>query len=101
MSQPDSWERVLDGLEADVLEAEGRLRGLTPAEPTPWTPPTGLGPIPAGLVGRARELQQRRREVIVRLEESVRGLRRQRALTARLGAVTGSARRPVYIDRTA
>lgn len=97
----EAWERLLDGLEADILQAEAQLAGGVVIDPTPWTPPPGIAPLPAHLRGRALELQQRRRRVIERMAETLGHLRRQRAVTKRLGATTATPRRPLYIDRTA
>lgn len=97
----EAWERLLDGLEADILTAEAQLAGGVPAEPMPWTPPVGMSPLPAELRARAVGLQQRRRQVIDQMAKTLVHLRRQRAVTKRLGATTAAPRRPLYIDRTA
>ena len=55
---------MLDRLEADVAEVERALTAQNPPSPSAvaaaslrtWVPPSGLGPLPERLLGRAREL---------------------------------------------
>lgn len=51
-----SWESALDKLELDVAAA------MTGDLPAAWVPPTGLGPIPQELEGRARLLLEAQME---------------------------------------
>ena len=86
-----AWVAVLDALEAD-LTAE--------ATATSWTEPTGLGPVPRELVGRASRLLAAQRDRMATLE----GERRQ--TLEHLGALravdaTREPRRSVYLDASA
>ena len=69
------------------------------AAATHWTPPQDLGPIPAELVERAREVEASQRAVVERLEEA-------KATTARHLAAIQSVReakasgRAVFLDVT-
>jgi hypothetical protein len=56
---PEDWAAVLDDLEARVSEPESGA----------WTPPIGLGPLPASLHGRAAALAARQQDEIARLAE--------------------------------
>ena len=102
-----AWERVLDRLERDVrlsermladLEADleaGRDAGLGT-----WTPPALDGPLPASLVDRARELEQRQaalREGLARaLADTRAGLARVRRT-----AFAEATCVPAYVDVSA
>lgn len=71
------WETALDDLERSLdhaaalvapgflLEASDRLPDVS------WTPPAGLGPIPASLVERAGRVLDRQLETTQRVEEAV------------------------------
>ncbi|PYY43331.1 hypothetical protein [Curtobacterium sp. MCPF17_046] len=86
------WEAVLDALEATL---DG---GATADEP--WTEPTGLGPIPRDLVGRASRLLAAQRDRIVAVEDA------RRTALDHLGALRAvdATRLPsgsVYLDASA
>lgn len=86
---PD-WRSVLDDLETR----------LTGGDAPPWSPPPGLGPLPADLRPRAEDLLRRQREVLAAGRQEL----------ARIGAgISDSRRAParytaepaVYIDTVA
>jgi len=106
-----AWRAALDELEALVAEADAfgsatgtRLQagdgGPAPLpSPRRWTPPTGLGPLPADLATRASSLAERQRGVLGRLEAA------RAAVLQHLGAVrtveaSHEPSRPVYLDAT-
>jgi hypothetical protein len=96
-----AWERALDELEAQTLEAEARLRALRPDEVTPWELPHLAGTLPAHLAPRARDLHRRQQEMLDRIPAILGRMRQQRSVTDRITWATGPVRRPVYIDQSA
>ncbi|MFN3865153.1 MAG: hypothetical protein ACK4MD_00400 [Demequina sp.] len=64
-----------------------------------WTPPVGLGPVPQGLVGRARALLERQDDLAQRLTTAARYSRRHDRALAQLA--NDGPRPPVYIDTPA
>jgi hypothetical protein len=117
----DAWLCVLEDLEAELgymlvsassttgvsaspTTATGSTTGVstgstagTSSTNEEWTPPSDLGPIPAELEGRARELLAGQRELIAELEHT------KRATVAQLKALRKMpATRPtgasVYLD---
>lgn len=101
MTPAESWERALDALEAQILVAWQLATGRSSAVLVPWSAPTDLGPMPAELVARARELREQQQALLADLPEAIARTRRQLSLTKRVSDATTSARRPVYIDRSA
>jgi hypothetical protein len=97
----DAWARALDALEAHLLVARELAAGRSPAVPLPWSPPTGLGPLPAELVDRARALQVQQQALLAELPAVIGRTRRQLSVTKRVSDATASPHRPVYIDQTA
>jgi hypothetical protein len=85
----ERWTALLDELERDVLSATG-----ADAE---WRPPTGLGPIPAELVGRARKLATAQQEVMAALEEEKDSTRRHLAALRALPQQRNETA-PLYLD---
>jgi hypothetical protein len=94
----EAWRAALDELEVDLATAEQTLRldRISEQPRRAWTPPSGLGPIPADLVVRARALRDRQLEVSRRLAESVALSRRQLDASRRLRQRAEAA--PVYLD---
>lgn len=100
----ESWERVLDGLEADLAALEARLGGthlpMEPAalgvRPATWAPPSGLGPLPDHLLDRARTLEAAQARTALRLAE----IRASAAghLAALRAVPTAQPHSPVYVD---
>jgi len=92
-----AWEAALTALELDVELAERVLEhDHVPAPVDPWTAPTGLGPLPIALAGRAQALLGRQLEVSRRLAEAA-------LLAKRHGQVAQAMRSappalPVYLD---
>ena len=103
----ESWEQALDGLEAHVVRAEQIIAGMLPADSVesagsvPWSPPTGLGPLPAEFVFRARTLLERQERLIAAIPQVLAETGKQRRLADRVGDATTNPTLPVYLDVTA
>jgi hypothetical protein len=87
------WDRLLDALEADALALE-RDGG----RPGPFRPPADLGPLPPHLAGRARRVQDRLDAAVAATDAALAGLRRELALTARVGGATVERPAPRFVD---
>jgi len=86
----DAWEALLASLEQDAAGETG----------TAWVEPSGLGPIPRELVGRASRLLAAQRDRLTALEGE------RRATLEHLGALRAvhATREPqgsVYLDASA
>ncbi|MPV38440.1 hypothetical protein [Georgenia subflava] len=93
----ERWVAALTALEVDVDEAERSLTGdHVPAGRDPWTPPGGLGPLPAALRTRAEELLARQLEVARQVTEAA-SMGRRQARAVQAMRANGPAR-PVYVD---
>lgn len=92
------WETVLDRLELDLILAERKLADPDAPDPEPWSEPQLAGPLPADLVGRARDLLARQTSVRDRLTVATLSLRRHQDFTARVDRATTRPGRPVYLD---
>jgi hypothetical protein len=91
-----AWSRALDEMEIAVVEAEGLLTDTHRPAPVPWSPPVGLGPLPASLEERARAILERQLTVAQALSTAmVRGRRHLRALATLTPAPVHP---PVYVD---
>ncbi len=101
-----AWSATLDRLEHDLVLAARLLASASAGteedalpEPPRWEPPTGLGPLPAELVQRARTVAGRQAALEHDLRQSVRRARQQREVTDRING--GAARRsvpPAYLN---
>ncbi len=97
-----AWVAALDALEADVdavekmIEDEHRERELPVADP--WTPPTGLGPLPLDLRPRADAILARQLAAAQALSAAITANRRQAAYTARVEVGTDGKATPSYVD---
>jgi hypothetical protein len=99
-----AWVRALDDLELDVAAAE-RLLGQVHAgvdAPRPdlsgrWTPPSGLGPLPASLRERATALLHRQIEAARAVTVEL-GATRRHAVAVQAMSVRPEAR-PLFVDR--
>lgn len=96
-----AWDAALAALELDVAEIERTLsmRDIALDPPKPWTPPTGLGPLPASLVDRAQALLDRQIEASRRVAEAA-SLARRHARAAQ-GMRSAPEASPVYVDTPA
>ncbi len=99
-----AWDQALTTLERDVVVAERMLAGPLDAVPAAaagsgWEPPVLGGPVPRGLVARARDLV--RRQSAVR-EGLGRALEQSRADLAQLRAgASGGVLSAAYVDISA
>ncbi|CCG01800.1 hypothetical protein [Blastococcus saxobsidens] len=100
-----NWQRALDELEGDVLEAQSALaRGRAEEiaawgrRTEDWVPPADLGPIPTDLRERAAQLLQHQLAVAEQLVERILQSQRQRDVAARMSYAPS---RPVasFVDR--
>ena len=99
----DAWQRLLDRMQEWTVVERRRVTSdpasSGPVEPAP-VPPVDLGPLPSSCVDRARSVLSELAELQGELERAQcatrRELQEQRRLT--VGARTGSARPPVYLD---
>jgi hypothetical protein len=97
-----AWERELDRLEADVTAAERLLDEREVGEIEPWTPPEGLGPLPAELAERVFNLLDRMMPLHSELPAAQEQIRRQLGATRRVAEATTQVRRTsLYIDTSA
>jgi hypothetical protein len=99
----ETWEAVLDRLEADLAALEGRLSAIPLAVETApgaradaWTPPRDLGPLPDHLLERAGALEASQARVALRAEE-IRATAAQH-LAALRAVPAPSHDAPVYLD---
>ena len=86
----------------DVAEAETMLavdRVFEASTRDPWTPPQGLGPLPAHLVERARALLARQLSASAALAAAARNSRRHDRAISHLQV--SSPPPPVYLDTPA
>ena len=67
------------------------------AAPRPWTPPTGLGPMPAALSDRASSVLARQSVLVARLVEARSAVQQQLGVVRRVEA-SHEPGRPVYLD---
>lgn len=65
--------------------------------PAAWAPPSGLGPLPAGLAERARRLAAAQARAVEDLQAAVCATRKHSALVRSVPTAAGSAR-AVYLD---
>lgn len=102
------WVAALADLEATLDDATGTdttgtdttVAGTTAGTATPWSAPTGLGPVPRDLVGRASRLLAAQRDRITAVEDA------RRVTLEHLGALravhaTRTPQAAVYLDASA
>ena len=99
----ESWDAVLDRLEADLAAVERSLAERAPTESDvaaaqlrTWVPPRGLGPLPERLIDRARELADAQARVAERLDLLHTATAHQ--LTALRALPPTPQRTPVFVD---
>ncbi|GGM60913.1 hypothetical protein ACFFX1_28200 [Dactylosporangium sucinum] len=97
-----AWSAALDAMELEADEVERMLRHRDmperlPAEAPGFTPPPGIGPLPAALEERARRLVQRQLDLSRELSIAIAGNRQQARLVARLHREADQSV-PVYLD---
>lgn len=93
----DSWRQIIDELEADLARVDsgevagngGRIRSAD------WSPPAIVGPLPDEYANYVRELIERQREAVTRLEEARRVTGEHLSAVRAAASSTGQA---VYLD---
>ncbi len=98
----EAWIAALDAMEADVeavermIRDEHRSQELPSADP--WTPPSGLGPLPLDLRPRADVILSRQLEAARAAALAITANRRQTAFAARVEVGTPGKAVPTYLD---
>ncbi|MBZ2196851.1 hypothetical protein [Occultella gossypii] len=102
--EPATWAEFLDTLERDARHTAVPSPSTTtattmpPADGAAWVPPSGLGPMPAGLADRARAVLAAQQDAAAALRGSMSAARRHRAAIA--AVPSADAGHPVYLDVT-
>lgn len=102
-SSPSDWAAVLDSFETDLRNAEWLLShgvGETEILNSGWTPPQGLGPIPAEYCEWVRSLLDRQATMYSRLVSAT-SRSRQRGAYLHSPAGASSDRHSQFIDARA
>ncbi|QEE60179.1 hypothetical protein FVA74_00350 [Salinibacterium sp. dk2585] len=89
----DAWVAALDELERELEWADDVVSGRG----AQWTPPQGLGRMPAELVDRATRILDAQRNLMTRLDEERQDVGRHIAALRSVPAVTDAAA-SVYLD---
>ena len=89
-----------DTTDTDTTDTDTTVDGTTAGTATPWSAPTGLGPVPRDLVGRASRLLAAQRDRITAVEDA------RRVTLEHLGALravdaTRTPQAAVYLDASA
>lgn len=97
------WEATLDAFAGCLAEQERLLAEDRVAELPVFAPAPGLGPLPASLVARARELQARSAVLTDEVGRAAHDVSRQLALARRLASCVGPAETAsaVFLDQMA
>ncbi|NJC21211.1 hypothetical protein BJ994_000287 [Arthrobacter pigmenti] len=101
MESVERWAAILDELEAAALAAGTVAPSSSGLD---WSAPATFGPIPFGLIGRARYVRELQVEAENRLRASLTSARAQADLLGAVNAAagrTGSAKRSAYLDVSA
>ncbi|WP_154792089.1 hypothetical protein [Occultella kanbiaonis] len=102
--EPATWAEFLDTLEREARRTTVPTPSTmtTTTMPGPdgaaWVPPSGLGPLPAGLADRARMVLATQQEAAAALTGTMSAARRHRAALA--AVPSADAGHPVYLDVT-
>jgi hypothetical protein len=94
-----AWAGALDEMEIAVREAQALLTDAhrpAPVAGAAWTPPAGIGPLPASLEERARAVLERQLAVAEALAAAM--VRSRRQLRALATLAPAPAHPPVYVD---
>ena len=89
----DAWVDALDELERELEWADDVVSGRS----AQWTPPQGLGTMPAELVDRASRILDAQRNLMTWLDEERQDAGRHLAALRSVPAVTDAAA-SVYLD---
>ena len=100
-----AWTEVLDRLERDVEATEALVRSgdlAGPPEPAPWQPPQLDGPLPDGLLRRARDIHERQTAAKAALTTALAQARARREQAQRPArSVMGTGAAAAYVDVSA
>lgn len=96
----DTTDTDTDTTVAGTTGTDTTVDGTTAGTATPWSAPTGLGPVPRDLVGRASRLLAAQRDRITAVEDA------RRVTLEHLGALravdaTRTPQAAVYLDASA
>ena len=98
-----AWAAALDDLEISLDAAARALamstssKGGLASTVTAWTPPTGLGALPADVAERVQDLLRNQQKLIIELEQA-RSLTRKHLTAVRSVPPERDARASVYLD---
>ncbi|WP_159085088.1 hypothetical protein [Planctomonas deserti] len=99
--QHDAWVAVLDELERNAAKAAHpsarRAADGGPQAASPWSPPVGIGPLPADLADRATRLLRAQLDAGTLLQEERARIARH-LVTVRAVDPARPARESVYLD---
>jgi hypothetical protein len=96
-----TWAEALDGYEARLVAQRAALDAGTAGAIDPFSPPPGLGPLPAELGPRARRLLAESTDLEQELAGNVAGLAQDLAVVRAVETSTARPSRPVFVDFTA
>jgi hypothetical protein len=96
-----TWAAALDDFEARLDAQRAALDAGTAGDLSPFLPPIGLGPLPAALGDRARDLLAQARDLEQELGDNVTALAQDLAVVRKVGASTGEVRPATFVDFSA
>ena len=91
-----TWTAVLDDFERTLVEQRAALDRGDAQDITGYTPPAGLGPLPASLAGRARAALQEAERLVHDLQSATASTQRELGLLDRMRP---EAAAPSYLDQ--
>ena len=100
-----TWSSELDRFERELAQVERQL--TDPASwndeeaGAPWQEPRALGPIPAELAGRARDLLRRQQLAAEGLAAALGGVDRQQRYATHVNRSRQAPQAPAYLDVSA
>jgi hypothetical protein len=96
-----SWAAALDDFEGRLDAQRAALDAGTAGDLSPFEPPIGLGPLPAALADRARDLLAQARDLEQELADNVVALGQDLAVVRKVGASTAESPVARFVDFSA
>ena len=93
-----AWEVQLDRLDLEILRVERLIKAMAPLQEPDWVAPEAMGTMPAELLPRAREIQERQRAAELALAKALRHTGHEMTLTQRLAPARAL---PRFVDVSA
>ena len=103
-SQERTWSSELDRFERELAQVERQLADPTApfeGDDLPWQEPRALGPIPAELAARARDLLRRQQLAAEGLASVLHGVGRQQRYATHVTSAMQTPQTPAYLDVSA